>query len=342
MTINFYFDSRCLSTSIIDKVNRWFNRHQVSNKPLITQLREEIEKAELTCSKSTTVNRQTAVNNLEKFFKENPAFGRSITLQTLSPDHIKAFERWHFDNNLSQSYSACNMRNLRALINRMVGKERSGWCHELFADVRTKNAEPKKVKAVDREVIQKLRDLELSVDSFEYKARDYFMLCLLTQGMPFIDLAHLKKEQISEGRIFYYRHKTRCLATPLILPEAEEILRRNQADDSSYLLPILTTNNPKQIELQYKGFLQKYNRALNKLAKMIGPEVKLSSYVARHTWASIAHEIGISDNVISQALAHKDTSTTKAYMKRICDNKLDQACNEVWSYISFSSNIKQI
>ena len=168
------------------------------------------------------------------------------------------------------------------------------------------------------------------------------MLCLLTQGMPFIDLAHLKKEQISEGRIFYYRHKTRCLATPLILPEAEEILRRNQADDSSYLLPILTTNNPKQIELQYKGFLQKYNRALNKLAKMIGPEVKLSSYVARHTWASIAHEIGISDNVISQALAHKDTSTTKAYMKRICDNKLDQACNEVWSYISFSSNIKQI
>ena len=342
MIINFYFDSRCLSTSIIGKVNRWFNRHQVSNKPLVTQLREEIEKAELTCSRSTTVNRHTAVNNLEKFFHSRPELDRNITLQSLTPDHIKAFERWHFDSNLSQSYSACNMRNLRALINRMVGKEGAGWCHELFADVRTKNAEPKKAKAVDRDVIQKLRNLELSEDSFEYKARDYFMLCLLTQGMPFIDLAHLKKEQISEGRIFYYRHKTRCLATPLILPEAEEILRRNQADDSSYLLPILTTDNPKQIELQYKGFLQKYNRALNKLAKMIGPEVKLSSYVARHTWASIAHEIGISDNVISQALAHKDTSTTKAYMKRICDNKLDQACNEVWSYISFSSNIKQI
>ena len=342
MTINFYFNSECHPIGIIDKVSNWLNRHEVSNKPLVTQLREEIEKAELTCSRSTTVNRHTAVNNLEKFFKENPGLGHRTTLKSLTPDHIRAFERWHFDSNLSQSYSACNMRNLRALINRIVGKEGAGWCHELFADVRTKNAEPKKAKAVDREVIQKMNCLELSEDSFEYKARDYFMLCLLTQGMPFIDLAHLKKEQISEGRIFYYRHKTRCQATPVILPEANEILRRNQAEDSSYLLPILTSEDPRQAELQYKNFLQKYNRALGKLAKMIGPNVKLSSYVPRHTWASIAHEIGISDNVISQALAHKNTSTTEAYMKRICDNKLDQASNDVWNYISLSSNIKQI
>lgn len=343
MTITINFNIDCQHNGMINRIINVFNPTKNScikylenknrPKPLIDQLREEIRKSRLTCSESTTINRHTAVNALEKFFIEKLGGGLGVNIETLTPDHIKAFERWHGDHNLTQNYSACNMRNLRALINRIIGKDRADWSRELFAGVRTAKSDPMQQKAVDRGTVQKLMGLELTEGTFEYQARDYFLFCLLAQGMPLIDLAHLKKEQWRDGRIIYNRHKTRSMASPLLLPKAQEILRKNKTEDSIYLFPILTSEE-EDTGRQYKRFLQKYNRALHKLAGMIAPDCKLTSYTPRHTWASTAHEQGVNDNVISQALAHKNTATTQAYLKSICYDIIDNANIKVWDYLS--------
>lgn len=302
-----------------------FFRKTVSTgkESLIGRLRREIETARLACSNSTTVNRKTAVNALERFFNERLDGGKDITIDTLTPDHIRGFERWHAEKRLTVNYSACNMRNLRTLLNRIVGTEGHGRVKELFKDVRTRKSQAQTKKAVDEETIKKLANMEVKIGSFEEKAKDLFLFCLMNRGMPLIDALYLKKSQLRDGRINYYRHKTQTMARPEALPEVMCIIEKYATEESSYLLPFLTSDDPLETEKQYHYFLQKYNRTLRKLAKRISTDCKLTSYTPRHTWASIAHQLGISDNDISQALAHTNTQTTQEYLKNICDEKID-------------------
>lgn len=303
-------------------------------EPLIGRLRREIGEASLACSTSTTTNRKTAVNALERFLNEKLDGGRHITVDTLTPDHIRGFERWHSERRLTANYCACNMRNLRALLNRIGGAERQDRVRQLFRNVRTKKTSARTKKAVSEDTILKLARLDMREGSFEELARDVFLFCLMNRGMPLIDAAYLKKSQLRDGRIVYNRHKTQCTARPEAIPEVMRIIDRYSPRDSEYLLPFLSSGDPAETERQYRNFLQRYNRTLMKLAKRIGPDCRLTSYTPRHSWASIAHKLGISDNEISQALAHTNTATTQEYLNSICDEKIDEDNKKVLGFLS--------
>lgn len=292
--------------------------------PLTERLRREINEASLACSSSTTTNRNTAVNALERFFSEKLGGGSSITADTLTEDHIKGFELWHAEKHLTANYCSCNMSNLRALLNRMEeeagGRERIS---QLFRNVRTRRTPAQSKKAESRENIRSFAGLETEEGSSMDLSKDVFLLCMMLQGMPPIDLAFLKKKQLRDGRIVYNRHKTQCIARPKVMPEAMRIIEKYSHTDSDYMLPIITSDDPGTAERQYRNFLQRHNRNLNEMARRIGNNCKLTSYTPRHTWASTAHMLGISDNEISQALAHTNTATTQEYLSSICDEKLD-------------------
>lgn len=293
--------------------------------PLIERLRREINEASLACSSSTTTNRNTAVNALERFFDEKLGGGSRITARTLTADHLKGFELWHVERHLTANYCSCNMSNLRALLNRMEketgGRER---VRQLFRNVRTRRMPAQAKKAESREHIRKFAELETTAGSSMELSKDVFLLSVMLQGMPPIDLAFLTRRQLKDGRIVYNRHKTQCIARPEVTAEAMRIIEKYSRGNSRYLLPIITSDDPKTAEHQYRQFRQRHNRNLRKLASRIAPDCKLTSYTPRHTWASTAHMLGISDNEISQALAHTNTTTTQEYLSSICDEALDR------------------
>ena len=293
--------------------------------PLIERLRREISEASLACSSSTTTNRNTAVNALERFFSEKLGGGSRITAGTLTEDHIRGFELWHAEKHLTANYCACNMSNLRSLLNRM-GEEAGGRerIRQLFRNVRTRRTAAQSKKAESRDNIRSLVGLETAEGSPMDLSRDVFLLCMMLQGMPPIDLVFLKKKQLRDGRIVYNRHKTQCIARPKVTPEAMRIIEKYSHNGSDYLLPIITSDDPRTAERQYRNFLQRHNRCLREMAGRIGNGCRLTSYTPRHTWASTAHMLGISDNEISQALAHTNTATTQEYLSSICDEKLDR------------------
>lgn len=350
MTINLTINIGCQQPLVIEKVLNLLTTESFhvnggdgvtephvtkssEKEPLVRRLRQEIDKASLACSSSTTINRRTAVNALEKFFNERLEGGKHITIGTLNADHIKGFERWHVEKRLTANYCACNMRNLRALLNRIGGMERQEHVRLLFKDVRTKKTQARTKKAVSEETIVRLASLETEADSFEETAKDLFLFCLMSRGMPLIDALYLKKSQLKDGRIIYNRHKTQNMARPEATPGVMRIIEKYSSGDSDYLLPFLTSTDPVDSERQYRNFLQKYNRTLTKLSKRIAPDCKLTSYTPRHSWASIAHKLGISDNDISQALAHTNTSTTQEYLKSICDEKIDEDNRRVLEFL---------
>jgi len=305
-------------------------KHSNRNQPIVSLLHQEIKKASIACSESTTINRTTAVNALNRFFQEKLDGGRHITLYTLNADHIKAFERWHLDRGLSPNYTACNMRNLRALISRLAGSEAG--C-QLFATVRTSNT-PTVRRAVQQDTILKLHRMPLPEGSFDALARDIFIFCFKTMGMPLIDAAHLQKAQLTDGHITYHRHKTHRLARPVVEPQLMQTLNRLAPDNSPYLLPILSTSPSDNTRNQYKYFLRRYNLALSRLASRIGPECHLTSYTPRHTWASIANAVGVDLNTISQALTHSNANVTLSYIQGISDERIDEANKRVLEFMN--------
>lgn len=297
---------------------------------LIELLRKKVEAARALCSVKTSINRTTAINTLERFFIEELQGGQDITLHNLSNSHIKSFERWHREKGYSRNYSACNMRNLRAVINMSSNRN---ICKELFVNIRTSNTETRK-RAVEREVMLKLNSMKLQPNSTEELVRDITIFQFRAMGMPLIDLAFARKTQLKDGHLTYRRHKTNCQTSVLITDAMAEILNRLSPKDTQYLFPIITTEEPREAAQQYKRFLQKTNRTLEKISAKSGHNVRITSYTPRHTWASLAHEAGENINYISQALAHTNIQTTRSYINNISSDIIDGLSRRVQDFLN--------
>lgn len=156
-------------------------------------------------------------------------------------------------------------------------------------------------------------------------ARDIFMFSFLTRGMSFIDMAYLKKSDVKDNRIIYRRKKTGQKLEIGWEKQMERIVEKYSADNSSqYLLPIIT-NNDVAVSIQCKNKLQQINRNLKKISKMLNLNINLTTYVARHSWASAARDMDVSLSVISEGLGHEDIKTTQIYLSVINTATIDKA-----------------
>ena len=306
MTTNIF---RAFSTCL------FYGKHELLNSSIVKQLREEIALTRSLCRESTHKNKVTAVNVFERFLTETQQH-TTVTIKTVTPDHFKAFECWLLKHGYSPNYAALHMRCLRALINRINGNG-----SQLFSNVRTSNCQTMK-RAVNAYTIKQLNNMKLPFGSAIAQARDIFLFCFYCMGIPLIDAVMLKKNQVMDRCISYRRQKTGRLVNIPISQELSQLIQRLSISSSIYLLPILTSENKTETYHQYKRFYQRYRRNLLKLDKLLKDDVHLTSYTARHTWASIVYQHGGNINAISRALGHTNTNTTYSYIRDINDSEL--------------------
>ena len=298
------------------------NKHKSQTVSAVKRLRDEIVHTSCLCKEKTHKNKLTAVNAFEKFLTETQQQGAVLRMDDVTPFHIKAFEQWMVNKSYSLNYVRLHMRCLRALFNCINGSGK-----HLFKEVRTTNCQTEK-RAVSEDVVKQLKDLPVSQNSSVAMARNIFLFCFYCMGMPLIDAVRLKKIQLKDNCISYRRRKTNRLITIPIGPELAELLQQLPPSPNAYLLPIITADNTAQAYHQYINFYQRYRRSLKELSCMLSGNVHLTSYVARHTWASIVYHHGGSENVIARALGHSSTNTTRTYITELCDTEL-VAANEI-------------
>lgn len=301
-------------------IHRVLPNKESKTSQLIERLRKEIDAARSQCSYSTHKNRITAVNFFEQYIVDSKL--SRITLKHLTPELIKALERWALDKGYKPGYVALHMRCLRSLINRINGRG-----HELFRQINTGNCQTEK-RAVSEETIKQIRELKLPDNSNLAQARDIFLFCFYGMGIPLVDTVMLKKSQLHDGHLIYNRCKTNRMVKIPVCPELQQLLERLSPKDSPYLLPVITDNRT-DIMRQYKRFYQRYMRSLSKLEKMISTDCHLTSYTPRHSWASIAYKHGISINEIAQALGHSNANITYHYVMELSSSQLAIANNKV-------------
>ena len=179
-------------------------------------------------------------------------------------------------------------------------------------------------RAISIKNIRFIKDLDLSFKPNLEFARDMFMFLFYCRGMSFIDAAFLKKSDVVDNILFYRRHKTGQQLRIRMVPVIKDILERYSDSQSPYLLPIITVSG-KDGRIQYEAALRRINNGLRTIAKMLGMDTPLTTYVTRHAWASIAKAKNIPITVISDALGHDSIATTQIYLASIDATMIDKA-----------------
>ena len=271
-----------------------------------------VEKMKGTRSESTLANYSTAIRSLDIFLRNHP------TQTLLDEQLLSAYQFWLQQKGICLNTVSCYIRSLRSIYNLLVGNTL------IFNNAFTGGTRTRK-RSLSVEDVKKLKALRLKGMPQLEMARDLFLFSIYALGMPFVDMAFMKKENVQFDSIYYMRHKTNQPVFVPLEPCMKDIIRKYQHSDTAYLFPILTTTEQPQAYLQYQNKLNSYNRLLKKLSSLAGLNVNLSSYVVRHTWASLAYSSNVELNVISKALGHTNTNTTQIYIRELEDYRLKDA-----------------
>lgn len=226
------------------------------------------------------------------------------------------------------------MRNLRAVYNKAVRQRLAEQCFP-FSGVYTGIDHTRK-RAVDERLIGRLRNLDLSASAALALARDLFIFSYCTRGMAFVDMAFLRKRDLSGGEIHYVRRKTGQLMTVRLETCMREIIRRYEwrTRSTPYVFPLLTAEEPGRAYAQYQVALNYYNRQLKRLSQRLGFEDSLSSYTSRHSWATAARNHRIPITVISAGMGHTSEHTTRIYLSSLESSVIDCANRKILSALN--------
>lgn len=218
--------------------------------------------------------------------------------------------------------SSYYMRSLRAIYNRAVEKELTIQRYP-FKHVYTGIDKTVK-RAVPVTVIRQIRNLKLEHNPMLDYARDIFMFSFYTRGMSFVDMAYLKKKDLHNGILSYRRQKTNQQLFIKWEKPMQEIIDKYDTTGTPYLLPIIKDVG-KDERRQYKNASHLVNCKLKKIGAQLGLTIPLTTYVARHGWASIAKSKNIPISTISEAMGHDSENTTRIYLASLNTSVIDKA-----------------
>ncbi len=153
-----------------------------------------------------------------------------------------------------------------------------------------------------------------------------FLFCYHARGMCFIDMANLKKSDLSGDVLRYRRHKTGQSIELKVLPAMRRIIDwfAPLTADLPYLFPVISAPD-KDPRLQYESGLRLQNLRLKTIARYCDLPEQLSTHVARHSWATVARNAGLPLAVISEGLGHANQHTTEIYLASLERSVIDLA-----------------
>lgn len=265
----------------------------------------------------TSETYQTTLKSFMRFRKD-----KDLLLDEITSEMIQTYEAYLQNRGISRNSSSFYMRILRAVYNQAVEKDLTS---QRFPFKHVYTGVDKTVKrAIPIKYIRQIKNLDLSMKPTLDFARDMFLFSFYTRGMAFVDMAYLKKKDLTNGMLTYRRHKTGQQMLIKWEKCMQEILDKYDTAGTPYLLPIIKVMNEDQRK-QYGNALRLVNNKLKEIAKKIYLPIPLSTYVARHSWASIAKSKNIPLSVISEGMGHDSETTTQIYLSSLDSSAIDRA-----------------
>jgi integrase len=264
----------------------------------------------------TAVSYECARNSLMKFKKD-------LTFAEVSPAFLKKYENWMLDGKRSVTTIGIYLRSLRAIYN-LQNIDKSIYP---FGEAKNKYSIPSSrniKKALTVEEIAKIYNYEAVPRSTKEMAKDYWLFLYLCNGMNVKDFCLLKWQNIDGDMLNYTRAKTqrskkesRTISVAL-KPETMEILKKWGQPSilkDAYIFPHL---NSKMDAVKERAAYQQLTKIINKYIKQIAKEVginkNITSYFARHSFATVLKRSGAKIEMISELLGHSSVDVTESYL----------------------------
>ncbi len=284
-----------------------------------------LEKEKSGSAQSTASLYKVTLGHLERFVGTD-----ILKMKQVTPLLVKDFVSYLQSLNLSPN-SVTNYTSIfRTVFNSAVSENLATPETNPFQKIHLRPVSTYK-RSVGIQVIKDMTELDLKGKKRLDFARDLFLFSFMACGMAFVDLAHLTQNNVRGNVLVYYRVKTKTEIRVTITSGMRRLLEKYARENSNLLFPVLQSEEVSYE--RYKVALRTYNRRLATIGDMIDCPVKLTSYVARHSWAMQAKENSVSVAVISQALGHTSEKTTLFYLKELDQNIIDRVNLKIIDFV---------
>ena len=242
-------------------------------------------------------------------------------------DWLKRYEGYLRKRGLSVNSLGVRFRTLRALCNLALEKnmlKREAYPFDIYKV--SKLHEETAKRAISKQDVKEIVNYKAR-RKYEQLAIDLFYFSYLCAGINFKDIAYLTKDNIMDNRIIYTRKKTKKLIKISLQGKAFEIICKYDNPNSKYLFPILSPTH--KTDQQKINRLTKMLKVINRYLKSIGKElnipIDLTTYVARHSFATVLKRSGVSTSIISESLGHSSEKITQIYLDSFENSQIDAA-----------------
>lgn len=283
---------------------------------LLIQAKEKAQHSSL----KTATNYMSVYKSFSRYLEEKENT-KKLYIYNLSNSLIERYESYLLkERGITRNSSSFYMRILKSAYHKIVSEydvEQTNPFKHVYCGV------DKTVKrAVDIQTVIRLMNYKVQNKNEEF-SKDAFIFCFLARGMAFIDLAKLKKSDIINNRLIYRRSKTGQLISIKLESAISAIIKKYANENSPYLFPIIKSSYFNQSE--YDKALLLHNYHLRCISNNLGLSTPLTSYVARHTWATEAMKSHVPIRVISESMGHANERMTNIYLASIENNEIDAA-----------------
>jgi site-specific recombinase XerD len=273
---------------------------------------------------------KASLNTIKKFTGNTKV---DFPFSEMDKDWLSRHEQWLKNRGLSEVSIALHFRTLRSAYNKAIIAKCALKNSYPFGEFKVSKFDISTQKrAIPKEAIKKVMKVDLSNEKPIIQfSRDIFMFSYLCGGINFTDIANLKLGNLIDDKLVYIRKKTKKKIITPLSNEAMEIILKYAAgklNPDDYTFPILDAAIHKteiQKHNRIHKIIGKVNPALKIVAKLAGVNANLTTYVARHSFATILKKSGVNIALISESLGHSDLATTQIYLDSFENEQIGEA-----------------
>lgn len=267
-----------------------------------------------------------SLRSLEVYYKNK----LDIPFSDIDMEFLLGYEKFLRLKDCKENSMNLYFRTLRSTYNKAIERKYAKRDTYPFNDFKVSKFSIKTEKrAISKDNVKVIMKIDLSKEKeYVQLSRDLFVFSYLCSGISFSDMANLKQSNIANDRLMYVRQKTHRKINVPVSDEAKEIIKKYIDSNNEYIFPILNHTIHKTKMQQYnrkKKVILKVNRYLKKISQMTGIEVNLTTYVSRHSYATVLKNSGVNIALIGETLGHSDLKTTQIYLDSFENSQIDEA-----------------
>ena len=292
------------STSLVEKVNVKRTNRKTVDVVYMTSLIKAGRKSYALSIKQTYNSIKEFCHSLDFYFSE------------MDVAWLKRYELFLREQRLAENTIGIRFRTLRAIYNVAMEEDAVSQDYYPFKKFKVARLHQDTIKrALTKADIERVLQFQSSNRYMRFPI-DIFAFTYYCGGINFTDIANLTQANIVEDKLIYKRQKTKKLIKIPLQPQALALIKKYHNAESPNLFPILSPfhKTEEQKANRIHKVITKVNDRLKQIGEALNLPIPLTTYVARHSQATVMKKAGVSTAVIREIMGHSSERVTQIYL----------------------------